>query len=226
MAKILLYQFEDSQIENLAQLLTANDYEVLACPVEQSTASTPIKDASLILVDASGGTDGTEQCQHSVTTYPNIPLVLLTARDSPPGPYCRVLTCNNVLLFPFSNNELLDKLDALLAHGQWGILKVGELALDVKTRQVQRTGGSAQQLTPKQAQLLQVFMCYPERTLSRKFLMEAIWETDYIEDTRTLDVHVRWIRERIEQNPSRPRYLRTVRGVGYRFGVPPEDMPR
>ncbi len=225
MTKILLYQFEDSQIENLAQLLTANDYEVLACPAEQNTASTPVNDANLILIDASGGTDSTTQCRHSVAIYPNTPLVLLAVRDCPPGPQCRLLTCNNVLLFPFSNNELLGKLDALLSGEQWGILRVGELALDVKTRRVQRQGSEAQQLTPKQALLLEVFMCYPERTLSRKFLMEAIWETDYIEDTRTLDVHVRWIREHIEQNPSRPRYLRTVRGVGYRFGVPPEDMP-
>ncbi|MBN1934124.1 MAG: response regulator transcription factor [Anaerolineae bacterium] len=224
MVKILLYQFEDSQVEDLAQLLTANDYEVLACPAEQNTASTPIKDADLILIDASGGLDGTGQCQRSVAAFPDTPLVLLAFRDCPPGPQCRLLTCNNVLLFPFSNKELLGRLDALLTGEQWGVLRVGELALDIKTRRVQRPGSTAHQLTPKQAQLLQVFMCYPERTLSRKFLMEAIWETDYIEDTRTLDVHVRWIRECIEQDPGKPRYLRTVRGVGYRFGVPPEDM--
>jgi DNA-binding response OmpR family regulator len=60
----------------------------------------------------------------------------------------------------------------------------------------------------------------PGKVLSRKFLMKNVWDTDFLGDTRTLDVHVRWIREKIEENPSSPVYLRTVRGVGYRFEVP------
>jgi DNA-binding response OmpR family regulator len=78
-------------------------------------------------------------------------------------------------------------------------------------------------LTPKQAELLRVFMVHAGQTLTRKFLMATVWKTDYMGDTRTLDVHVRWLRERIEDDPSSPQYLRTVRGVGYRFGVPSEE---
>ena len=63
-------------------------------------------------------------------------------------------------------------------------------------------------------------MRHEGKTLTRQFLMETVWETNYMGDTRTLDVHVRWIRERIEVEPGSPRYLRTVRGIGYRFGVP------
>ena len=81
----------------------------------------------------------------------------------------------------------------------------------------------ADRLTPRQAQLLEVFMRHPGQTLTREFLMRTVWNTNYMGDTRTLDVHVRWIRERIEKDPSSPRYLRTVRGVGYRFGVPDAD---
>ena len=62
----------------------------------------------------------------------------------------------------------------------------------------------------------------PGRVLSRKFLMKKIWKTDYMGDTRTLDVHIRWLREKIEENPSSPMYLRTVRRVGYRFDIPGE----
>ena len=86
-------------------------------------------------------------------------------------------------------------------------------------------GDTVRRLTPRQARLLEVFMQHAGRTLTRKFLMETVWETDYMGDTRTLDVHVRWIRERIEDDPSSPRYLRTVRGIGYRFGIPAEDEP-
>jgi len=84
-------------------------------------------------------------------------------------------------------------------------------------------GNSVRHLTPRQAQLLDVFMRNAGHTLTRKYLMETVWETDYMGDTRTLDVHVRWIRERIEEKPSSPRYLRTVRGVGYHFDIPAED---
>lgn len=75
-------------------------------------------------------------------------------------------------------------------------------------------------LTPKECALLQAFMNNGGKVLTRKFLMKKVWDTDWMEDTRTLDVHVRWLREKIEDNPSKPVYLRTVRGVGYRFEVP------
>jgi len=222
-AKILVYQFGGSRFADLPQTLTANGYEVTVCAADQNTPAVPGLDVDLILIDASNGADGKAHCEQSAQVYPDTPLVLLSTRDNPPGPHCRILTCNNILLFPFSTNELLQRLDTLLTQGQWGVLQAGELGLDVRTRRVYRAGNMVRQLTPKQARLLQLFMCYPERTLSRKFLMEAVWETDYLADTRTLDVHVRWIRECIEEDPSRPQYLRTVRGVGYRFGIPLQD---
>jgi DNA-binding response OmpR family regulator len=71
------------------------------------------------------------------------------------------------------------------------------------------------QLTPKVALLLELFMRQPGTTLDRKVLMEKVWQTEYMGDTRTLDVHVRWIRQAIEADPARPQLLKTVRGVGY-----------
>jgi DNA-binding response OmpR family regulator len=81
------------------------------------------------------------------------------------------------------------------------------------------TGNGAQKLTPQLCRLLEVFMLNPEKILSRKFLMKEVWETDYIGDTRTLEVHICWLRKKIEEDPRHPRYLRTVRGVGYHFSV-------
>jgi DNA-binding response OmpR family regulator len=97
-------------------------------------------------------------------------------------------------------------------------LRVKDWALDLDNRQV-FTGNGAQRLTPQLCRLLEVFMRNPEEILSRKFLMKEAWETDYTGDTRTLEVHICWLRKKIEEDPHNPRYLRTVRGVGYHFSV-------
>ncbi len=95
-------------------------------------------------------------------------------------------------------------------------ITAGPLCLDLETRQVAKNG-STHKLTPKECALLKTFMSHSGKILTRKFLMREVWETDYVEDTRTLEVHVHWIRRYIEDNPGKPVYLRTVRGVGYRF---------
>jgi DNA-binding response OmpR family regulator len=75
-------------------------------------------------------------------------------------------------------------------------------------------------LTPKQAHLLELFMRHPGEVLTREFLMKQVWDTDFTEDTRTLDVHIHWVREAIEEDSGSPKYLHTIRGVGYRFTLP------
>lgn len=97
-------------------------------------------------------------------------------------------------------------------------LRIKDWTLDLDSRQV-FTGNGPQKLTPQLCRLLEVFMCNPKKVLSRKFLMKEVWETDYIGDTRTLEVHVCWLRKKIEEDPRHPRYLRTVRGEGYRFSL-------
>ena len=97
------------------------------------------------------------------------------------------------------------------------ILRVAGLSLDVGVRQV-TVRGETHRLTPKECRLLEVFMRNPGRVLTRKFLMKEVWETSYLGDTRTLDVHVCWLRRKIEEDPRNPVLLRTLRGAGYRFG--------
>ena len=97
------------------------------------------------------------------------------------------------------------------------VLAVDGLRLDLETRELQN-GHGVVRLTPKECQLLAIFMRHQSQILSHKFLMKEVWETDYVGDTRTLQVHVCWLRRKIEANPRRPNRLRTVRGVGYRFG--------
>jgi DNA-binding winged helix-turn-helix (wHTH) protein len=96
------------------------------------------------------------------------------------------------------------------------VLRVGDIALNLAQKCILRNGRE-KRLTPKQFKLLEAFMRRPGEVLSRRFLMRHVWQTDYIGDTRTLDVHIRWVRQIIEDDPDKPRYLRTVRGIGYRF---------
>lgn len=109
------------------------------------------------------------------------------------------------------------------ANSNSSSLKVGDLALNPEER-VLHKGSRRERLTPKETRLLEAFMSNylsnGGRVLTRKYLMKEVWDTDYLGDTRTLDVHIRWLRQKIEDDPSRPRYLRTVRGVGYQFSAP------
>lgn len=91
------------------------------------------------------------------------------------------------------------------------------ITLDVSTQEV-IVNGTPRHLTPMQCRLLAAFMSHPGQTLTRAFLMKEVWRTDFLDDTRTLDVHVCTLRRQIEATPSQPRLIRTVRRVGYRFG--------
>ena len=97
------------------------------------------------------------------------------------------------------------------------IFRAVDLTLDMRRREIRGCNGN-NKLTPKECDLLAVFMSYPGRVLSRRLLMKEVWDTDFLDDTRTLEVHVCWLRKKIEEDPHRPKRLRTVRGVGYRFG--------
>jgi DNA-binding response OmpR family regulator len=99
-----------------------------------------------------------------------------------------------------------------------GVLEVSGVTLDVDNRTVEGDNG-LHHLTPIECELLKTLMTYPGRVMSRKFLMRKVWRTDYLGDTRTLDVHICWLRKKIEEDTQNPRYIITVRGTGYRLEV-------
>ncbi len=125
-----------------------------------------------------------------------------------------------VLVRPFTSRKLVNCIQQMLPQADGDVLRLGDLSFYVQHRRV-RKGTSDRRLTPMQARLLEVFMRHPGETLSRHYLIEQVWDwnTDDLNDTRTLDVHVRWLREIIEDDSTVPAYITTVRGVGYRFGV-------
>ena len=122
---------------------------------------------------------------------------------------------------PFTPRKLLNRIRALLPADDTKeeVIRCGSLTLYRSKRSVCVRNEGEHRLTPKLAQLLEEFIRHPNEVVSRRQLMQNVWKTDYIGDTRTLDVHVRWIREFIETDPANPVLLRTVRGKGYIFSM-------
>ena len=110
-----------------------------------------------------------------------------------------------------------------VAAGKTPELRCGRLCMRADDDEIRRDGEPLS-LAPKEFRLLATFMQHSGEVLPRSFLIREIWNTDYLGDTRMLDVHIRWLRQKIEDNASSPAYLRTVRGVGYRFEPPPGDI--
>jgi DNA-binding response OmpR family regulator len=151
--------------------------------------------------------------------HADLPIVVLLAeRQEPPDDLPEKVT---TLARPFTTRKLTNCVKQLAPEADGDVLQIGSLHFNVQHRHVRR-GSADYYLTPMQTRLLEVFMRHPGETLSRRFLIKQVWNwnIDDLNDTRTLDVHVRWLREIVEDNANTPQYLTTVRGVGYRFGLP------
>ena len=219
-ASILLLEKARSPIDWIRQSLEKKGYEVSLVrserkAVQQATSEKP----NLIILNAtSSKMDGPRTCRTLREKVKGIPIILILAKgegsDDTRG-------ATIILTPPFTSRKLFNRIRRVLESKEGKILQAGGLTLSLGRHCVSR-GSKEQRLTPKEFELLKVFMCSPGRVLSRKFLMKKVWKTDYMGDTRTLDVHIRWVREKIEEKPSSPIYLRTVRGVGYRFDIPEE----
>lgn len=123
-----------------------------------------------------------------------------------------------VLYLPFTSRKLVNRIERLIDTQDGETLVAGPFSLNVKSRTLIAFDGEMR-LTPKMTTLLELFMRSPNTIIEREFLMSKVWDTSYMGDTRTLDVHIRWLRKAIEKNPSKPRYLRTIRGKGYMLDI-------
>ena len=130
---------------------------------------------------------------------------------------------DDYLTKPFSVRELVARCRALLrrqrlsAQPQAPVLQYKDIALYPQECRV-LVQGEEINLSPKEFRLLEVFMSYARRVWSREQLLDQVWGPDFVGDSKTVDVHIRWLREKLEQDPSHPEYIVTVRGFGYRFG--------
>jgi DNA-binding response OmpR family regulator len=227
MSKILIVEDEPVLRETLAynvqreghQALTAGDGRVALELAREQHPDLIVLDLMLPEVN------GIDVCRTLRREGMSAPILMLTARDQEIDKVVGLeVGADDYLTKPFSMRELLARIGALLrrlrmigeSRGERDTLEAGTLSLDLRARRVHRDG-LAVQLKPKEFDLLAFFLRNPGRVWTREQLLEHVWGYDYPGDTRTVDVHVRWLRQKIELDPSEPHYLQTVRGAGYRF---------
>ena len=177
---------------------------------------------ALIVFDASSmRSNGVRNCRRLRRLAENTPIIHSRATGIEED---RGAGADVYLERPFSSRKLLNRVRALLPadSSKEEIVRYGAITLYRIKRSVDVANKGEYTLTPKLSLLLETFMRHPNQLLTRRELMLAVWQTDFVGDTRTLDVHIRWVRECIENDPSHPQLLKTVRGQGYmlKIGAP------
>jgi DNA-binding response OmpR family regulator len=219
-ASILLIEKAKSPIDWIVESLEKKEYEVSLARSEQEAIQKAASEMpDLIILNAtSAEMDGRAICQALHEKVAEISIILIlneTKRGED------ITGATFILTPPFTSRKLFNRIRSILKSDEGETLRAGKLTLNLGTRRVDN-GSKERRLNPKELELLKVLMRSPGRVLSRKFLMKKIWETDFMGDTGTLNVHICRLRQKIEENPSSPQYVRTVRGVGYRFDIPEE----
>lgn len=171
---------------------------------------------SVVVVNAASmRTSGKRICQSIRQAIPGVPVVLILDQNAEKS---ERLEADVILILPFTLQKLINRIRPLLPMEQKDVLRSGVLQLDAEQRLVICNSRQAR-LTPRLVTLLQALMEKPGEVIEREKLFRRVWDTEYAGDTRTLDVHISWLREAIEEDPRHPRYLMTVRGVGYRLDM-------
>ena len=223
MTRVLVVEDEVNLNETLRFNLEREGYEVLtAVDGEAGLRLARTMKPDLIILDVMLPTlSGTEVLRQLRGDASDVPVLLLTART---GEIDRVqgldLGADDYITKPFGLAELLARVRAHLRRSAGGDppteIAFGELSLDL-ARHALRRGEAGVPLRPKEFELLAYLAQHPGRTFSRDELLNDVWDIDFAGGTRTVDVHVRWLRQKIETDPAAPRHLITVRGAGYRF---------
>ena len=175
----------------------------------------------IIFNSATMRTNGTRTCRRLKRSWQELPIIHIRAAGEPEDPDSEA---DVYLEQPFTPRKLLNRVKDFLPidHANEEMVHYGHISLYLSKKSVDVAGKGESRLTPKLAHLLEQFMRHPHQLLTRRELMQRVWKTDYIGDTRTLDVHIRWVREHIEENPAKPKFLKTVRGKGYILTIPPK----
>jgi two-component system response regulator RegX3 len=231
--RVLLVEDEESYRDPLSYLLAREGFEV----VEAATGPEALDrfadgGADLVLLDLMlPGLSGTEVCRRLRLTS-DVPVIMLTAKDTEIDKVVGLeLGADDYVTKPYSSRELLARIRAVLRRRGAPerpvedepdeVLSLGTVQMDVERHTV-RVRGQLVQLPLKEFELLELLLDNAGRVLTRAQLIDRVWGSDYVGDTKTLDVHVKRIRAKIEDDPANPRLLTTVRGLGYKL-ADPED---
>jgi two-component system response regulator RegX3 len=222
--RLLVVEDEESFSDALSYMLRKEGYEVaVAQSGPDALEEFDRAGADLVLLDLMlPGLPGTEVCRQ-LRIKSSVPVIMLTAKDSEIDKVVGLeLGADDYVTKPFSHRELVARIRAVLRRRgdveepASATLEAGPVRMDVERHVVTVNGGSVP-LPLKEFELLELLLRNAGRVLTRMQLIDRIWGADYVGDTKTLDVHVKRLRSKIEPDPGNPRYLVTVRGLGYKF---------
>jgi two-component system response regulator RegX3 len=222
--RVLVVEDEESISDPLSYMLRREGFEVeVAETGPDALRQFDRSGADLVLLDLMlPGLSGTEVCR-SLRQRSNVAIIILTARDSEVDKVVGLeLGADDYVTKPFSHRELLARIRAVLRRGAESeellspTIEAGPVRLDVERHTVSVNGATVA-LPLKEFDLLELLLRNAGRVLTRGQLIDRIWGSDYVGDTKTLDVHVKRLRSKIEPDPANPEFLLTVRGLGYKF---------
>ena len=224
MTRILVVEDEESFSDALSYMLRKEGFEVaVAGTGPDGLAEFGRSGADLVLLDLMlPGLSGVEVCRELRLTS-DVPVIMLTAKDSEVDKVVGLeLGADDYVTKPFSTRELVARIRAVLRRRSQpeevtgDVLEAGPVRMDVE-RHVVTVGGDTRTMPLKEFELLEFLLRNTGRVLTRGQLIDRIWGSDYVGDTKTLDVHVKRLRAKIEPDPAKPQHLVTVRGLGYKF---------
>ena len=223
MTRVLLIEDEDAYRETLGYLLRKEGFDVVeAADGTSGLAEFDRGGADIVLLDLMmPGLPGTEVCRR-LRAHSSVPVIMVTARDDEIDKVVGLeLGADDYVTKPFSHRELVARIRAVLRRGQDvelepDVLEVGGVRMDVERHEVWVRGEQVK-LALKEFELLEILLRNAGRVLTRGQLIDRIWGADYVGDTKTLDVHVKRLRAKVEADPAEPTLLVTVRGLGYKF---------
>ena len=231
-SKILLVEDDKSIRLTVSETLNSEGFRVLSfkdgLTALDFISNDSKNDVDLIILDLMlPGLNGLELCRKIRNEENYTPILILSAKDNESD---RVLGlevgADDYLTKPFGLNELIARSRALIRRSKRNKKNIENSKTGIEFNHIKmfleecRVTSFDREITlsPKEFKLLELFMKNPKRVWSRDLILEKIWEIDFIGDTKTVDVHVRWLREKLEEDPSAPKFLKTVRGFGYKFG--------
>ena len=224
MTKILVVEDEASFSDALSYVLTKEGYEVVVADTGDGAIATFDKvGADLVLLDLMlPGLSGTEVCRQ-LRARSNVPIIMLTAKDTEVDKVVGLeLGADDYVTKPYSKAELIARIKAVLrrqsdlSESIDPVLVAGPVRIDVERHQVNVNNESIS-LPLKEFELLEFLVRNSGRVLTRAQLIDRVWGSDYFGDTKTLDVHIKRLRAKIENDPANPVYIQTIRGLGYKF---------
>ncbi len=226
MTRVLVVEDEESFSDALSYMLRREGYEVeVAETGPDALTAFDRSGADLVLLDLMlPGLSGTEVCRE-LRVRSKVPIIMVTARDTEVDKVVGLeLGADDYVTKPFSSRELIARVRAVLRRGGesdeliTSTIEAGPVRLDVE-RHVVSVDGHQIAMPLKEFDLLELLLRNAGRVLTRGQLIDRVWGSDYVGDTKTLDVHVKRLRAKIEPDPGNPKHLVTVRGLGYKFEI-------